>query len=322
MWKFILRRTLIMIPQLFVLSVIIFALAQAMPGDVLTNQILSNPDIDPATIAEQREKLGLNDPAPVQYWNWLSGLAHGNLGVSFIHQTPVTTLIGERLINTIFLSACILVLTYAIAVPLGIAGGRWPNSMFDKFITGYTYFSYATPLFVFALLSLFVFGFTLNWFPTGGSVDPRVDPGTFPYIVSKIYHMILPALAQAVLSTAIIIQYLKNEIIETKLKDFVLTAHSKGVPESKIYSRHILRNSFLPVAAFLGYSITGIIGGHIFIETIFSYPGIGQLFIQSITQRDYPVVTTLMMISGLAALIGTLLSDIILSAVDPRIRIN
>ncbi|AGE21819.1 dipeptide/oligopeptide ABC transporter permease [Geobacillus sp. GHH01] len=132
----------------------------------------------------------------------------------------------------------------------------------------------------------------------------------------------LPALSGALINTVVTIQYLRSEIIDTKVKDFVKTARAKGVPERQIYWRHILRNSFLPIAAFLGYEITGLIGGSVFLESIYSYPGLGQLFLQSIMQRDYSVVTALVMISGVATLVGTLLSDIILSAVDPRIRIE
>lgn len=132
----------------------------------------------------------------------------------------------------------------------------------------------------------------------------------------------LPALSGALINTVVTIQYLRSEIVDTKVKDFVKTARAKGVPERHIYWRHILRNSFLPIAAFLGYEITGLIGGSVFLESIYSYPGLGQLFLQSIMQRDYSVVTALVMISGVATLVGTLLSDIILSAVDPRIRIE
>ena len=126
----------------------------------------------------------------------------------------------------------------------------------------------------------------------------------------------------ALLFTFGTIQYLRNDIIDTKLKDFVKTARAKGVPERKVYTHHILRNSMLPIAAFLGYEITGLIAGSVFIEWIFSYPGLGQLFIQSISTRDFTVVTALVMISGTAAIVGTMLSDIILSIVDPRIRID
>ncbi|MBA2876401.1 oligopeptide ABC transporter permease [Thermaerobacillus caldiproteolyticus] len=322
MLKFILRRIVIMIPQLFLLSILVFLLAKAMPGDALTGRLANNPKMDAQTLAEMKEKLGLNDPPYVQYVRWIKNLMQGDLGISYIHQQPVTDLLSERIGNTLLLSACILILSYIIAIPLGIVSGRWTNSLADKLIVGYSYLSFATPLFIFALLMLFVFGFILGWFPTGGSVNIQVEKGTVDYYISKINHLILPSLSGALLSTVGTIQYLRNEIIDTKIKDFVKTARAKGVPESRIYSRHILRNSFLPIAAFLGYEITGLIGGSIFLESIFSYPGIGQLFLQSIMQRDYSVITALVMISGLATLLGTLLSDIILSAVDPRIRIE
>ncbi|GAJ40509.1 oligopeptide ABC transporter permease [Saccharococcus caldoxylosilyticus] len=322
MLKFILRRIMMMIPQLFILSVLVFLLAKAMPGDALTGQLASNPKIDAQTLEEMKEKLGLNDPVHVQYARWMKNLLQGDLGISYIHKQPVNDLLAGRMWNTILLSAAILILTYMIAIPLGIVSGRWTDSWADKLIVGYSYVSFATPLFIFALIMLFIFGFKLGWFPTGGSVDIQVEKGTFAYYLSKLNHLLLPALSGALINTVGTIQYLRSEIIDTKVKDFVKTARAKGVPESSIYWRHILRNSFLPIAAFLGYEITGLIGGSIFLESIFSYPGIGQLFLQSILQRDYSVVTALVMISGLATLIGTLLSDIILSAVDPRIRIE
>lgn len=322
MLKFILRRIIIMIPQLFLLSVLVFLLAKAMPGDALTGQLASNPKMDAQTLEEMKEKLGLNDPVHVQYARWMKNLLQGDLGISYIHKQPVNDLLSGRMWNTVLLSAAILILTYMIAIPLGIVSGRWTDSWADKLIVGYSYVSFATPLFIFALIMLFIFGFKLGWFPTGGSVDIQVEKGTFAYYLSKLNHLLLPALSGALINTVGTIQYLRSEIIDTKVKDFVKTARAKGVPESSIYWRHILRNSFLPIAAFLGYEITGLIGGSIFLESIFSYPGIGQLFLQSILQRDYSVVTALVMISGLATLIGTLLSDIILSAVDPRIRIE
>ncbi|HDR4419840.1 TPA: ABC transporter permease [Bacillus cereus] len=321
MWKFILRRILVMIPQLFVLSILVFALAKAMPGDALTGRAM-DPSADPKVIEEQRERLGLNDPIPTQYVRWIKNVAQGDFGVSTIHKIQVTDLLGERLGNTITLSLAILILTYLIAIPLGVISGRWNNSWMDRIITLYNYLGYATPLFIFALIMLFVFGFQLALFPTGGSVDPQVTDGTFAYYMSKLNHLLLPTICGALIGTVSTVQYLRSEIIDTKIKDFVRTARAKGVPESRIYSRHILRNSFLPIAAFLGYEITGLIGGSIFLESIFSYPGLGQLFMQSITQRDFSVITSLVMLTGFATLLGTLLSDIILSIVDPRIRIH
>jgi peptide/nickel transport system permease protein len=321
MWKFILRRLLIMIPQLFILSILVFMLAKAMPGDALSGTVM-NPNIGAERVAELRESLGLNDPVHIQYIHWISNVAKGDWGLSYTHKLPVTELVGERIWNTVFLAIGILIVTYLIAIPLGIVSGRWNDSWADKAITGYNYLGFATPLFIFALVVLFIFGFKLGWFPTGGSVDSKVDAGTFAYFVSKVDHLILPVLSGALIATVGTVQYLRSEIIDTKIKDFVRTAKSKGIPESKVYSRHILRNSFLPIAAFLGYEITGLIGGSVFLESIFSYPGIGQLFVSSIQLRDFSTVNALIMMTSFATLLGTLLSDIILSAVDPRIRIE
>ena len=156
---------------------------------------------------------------------------------------------------------------------------------------------------------------------TSGSVSVGVS-GTGAFILSRIHHMILPAVLMALLSTTSTVQYLRSEIIDSKTQDYVKTARAKGVPEKTVFNRHILRNSLLPIAAFAGYSITGLLGGSVFVETVFSYPGMGQLFINSITNRDYSVITVLVLLFGLLNLIGTLLSDIILSIVDPRVRIE
>ncbi|SQA14511.1 Glutathione transport system permease protein gsiC [Streptobacillus moniliformis] len=169
---------------------------------------------------------------------------------------------------------------------------------------------------------VFVFGYKLRIFPTGGSVDLGYVPGTLDYVINKLYHLILPAITYALLATTWTIRYLRSEIIDSKSLDYVKTAKAKGVPESVIYSKHIFRNSVLPIAAFLGYTITGLFGGSIFIETIFNYPGMGQLFISSISSRDYSVITTLILFYGFLSLMGSLLSDILLMIVDPRIRIE
>lgn len=322
MLTFMIRRSLMMIPQLLLLSIVIFVLAKAMPGDAVTGAFIGNPDASPEEMEKIRDKFGLDEPWYVQYGLWIGKAVQGDFGMSYVHQQPVTSLLGSRIANTVLLSFFTLVVTYLIAIPLGIIAGRWTDSWADKLIVTYNYFAFATPTFVFALLMLFLFSFVLGWFPTGGSVDIRVEEGTWDYVVSKAQHLVLPVLSGAILFTFGTIQYLRNDMIDTKLKDFVKLARAKGVPESKVYTRHILRNSLLPIAAFLGYEITGLIAGSVFIESIFSYPGIGQLFIQSISSRDFTVVTALVMISGAAAIVGTMLSDIILSMVDPRIRID
>ncbi len=320
MWKTVLRRVLAMIPQLFILSIIVFVVAKLMPGDPFTGLI--SPTTPPEAIEKLRREAGLYDPLYTQYVNWMSRAFHGNFGISYTYKLPVTRIIGERIYNTFFLSLLSVILMYSIALPLGILSGRYNGSRLDKIVTVYNFVSYAMPTFILSLLMVFIFGYKFRIFPTGGSVDLGYTPGTLDYVINKIYHLILPATTYALLGTTWTIRYLRSEIIDSKSLDYVKTAKAKGVPESVVYSRHIFRNSVLPIAAFLGYTITGLFGGSIFIETIFNYPGMGQLFISSISSRDYSVITTLILFYGFLSLLGSLLSDILLMIVDPRIRIE
>ena len=320
MWKTILRRVLLMLPQIFILSVLAFLIAKMMPGDPFTGLI--TPETDPNTIEALRVKSGFYDPLPVQYWNWISKAFRGDFGQSYTYKYEVTKLIGERIGNTVWLSLLTLILTYLIALPLGMIAGRYQNSWADKAIVVYTFITYSIPVFVFALLLLWLFGYTLGWFPTRGSVDSDVVSGTLAYYLNKFHHLILPAFTMAILSTTGTIQYLRTGVIDAKSQDYVRTARAKGVPENVVFNRHIFRNSILPIAAFLGYEFTGLIGGSVFIENIFSYPGMGNLFVSSITGRDYSVILALLLLFGTATLLGTLLSDIIMSIVDPRVRVQ
>lgn len=305
---------------MFILSLIIFILAKQMPGDPFTGLI--TPETDPSRIEELRIQAGFYDPWYVQYYHWITNAFQGDFGQSYTYKIAVSTLIGERALNTFWLSLLSVILVYLLAIPLGMLAGRKQDTFLDKSIILYSFISFAIPTFVLSLVFLFVFGYRLMWFPTSGTVDVGLESGTMAYFWNKIYHLLLPAMTAAILGTTGIIQYLRSEIIDAKTQDYVKTARSKGIPIRRIYARHIFRNSVLPIAAFLGFTITGLLGGSIFIETIYGYPGMGELFISSITSRDYSVITALIMLYGFLALLGSLLSDIIMSIVDPRIRID
>lgn len=320
MWKTVLRRFLLMIPQLLILSILVFLLAKMMPGDPFTGLI--TPNTDPKRIEELREKAGLYDPLPVQYKNWIKKASKGDFGLSYTYKRPVADIIGERAKNTFFLALLSTFLMYAIAIPLGIYAGRYYNSKFDKGVVLYNFISYATPSFILYLIMLLIFGFKLGWFPTSGTVAAGLGDNKWEYIVSRVYHMLLPAITYALLATTGTIQYLRNEVVDAKSMDYVRTARAKGVPINKVYTHHIFRNSLLPIAAFFGFTITGLLGGSILLETIFSYPGMGQLFIEAMRVRDYSIITALIMLYGFLTLTGSVLSDIIMSIVDPRIRIE
>lgn len=320
MWKTILRRILLMIPQVIILSIFIFILAKMMPGDPFTGLI--RPGMDPNAIERMREAAGLNDPWYQQYFRWIVNAFHGDFGQSFIYKQSVAKVIGNRAVNTLWLSLFTIILTYLIALPLGLLSGRYQDSWFDKAVVVYNFISFAVPLFIFALLMLFIFGYRLDWFPTTGSVSSGIEPGSAAYVWDRFYHLILPGITQALLGTAVTIQYLRSEVIDSQSLDYVRTARSKGVPTGKVYTRHIFRNASLPIASQLSYEITGLISGSVVIEGIFGYPGVGKLFIDSIVQRDYSIITALVLILGLATLVGNLISDIVMSIVDPRIRIQ
>lgn len=319
MWKTVLRRFLIMIPQLIILSILVFFLAKLMPGDPFTGMI--NPNTDPREIAKLRQEYGLNDPAWVQYCRWVGNMFHGDLGHSYIQHVPVASLIWDRAVNTFWLSLLTVILTYAIAIPMGISAGRHQDEWQDSAIRVFNYITFAVPGFVFYILALWLFGFTLGWFPISGSVSASAS-GFWAVLGSRLYHMILPAILYAAITTTSIVQYLRTGIVDNKVEDYVRTARSKGVPENVVFHKHILRNSLLPIAAFLGNTITGLLSGSMIIETVFSYPGMGKLFLDSIGQRDYTTLTALIMLFGILTLLGNLLSDIIMSIVDPRIRVK
>ncbi len=319
MWKTVLRRILIMIPQLLILSLLVFILAKMMPGDPFTGMI--NPNSDPKEIARLRQEYGLNDPVWVQYTRWLGNMFHGDLGQSYIQKVPVTSLIWDRAVNTFWLSLMTVVLTYVIAIPLGVTAGRHQDEWQDHGVQIFNYITFAVPPFVFYILGIWLFGFTLGWFPISGSVSANAS-GFWGVLGSRLYHMILPAVLYALITTTGIVQYLRTGIVDNKVEDYVRTARSKGVPENVVFHKHILRNSLLPIAAFLGNTITGLLSGSMIIESVFSYPGMGKLFLDSISQRDYTTLTALILIFGILTLIGNLLSDIIMSIIDPRIRIQ
>ncbi|BDR58170.1 ABC transporter permease [Xylocopilactobacillus apicola] len=319
MWKTILRRVLLMIPQIIILSLLVFFLAKLMPGDPFSGKI--TPHTDPQTIEKLKQQLGLYDPPLVQYGHWVQNIFKGDFGQSYTYDRPVIGLIGERAANTLWLSLLTTIMTYAVAIPLGLFAGKHEGKWQDRLVAFYNFITRAVPPFAVYLILLILFSFILKIFPSTGTVSATAH-GFWQVLWSRIYHMLLPAIAMTLTGTTGIVQYLRSGIIDNTQEDYVRTARAKGVPEKVIFRKHILRNSFLPIASSIGLTITGLLGGAIVAEGIFSYPGMGQLFLQSVTSRDYSVMITLTLLFGTLTLIGNLLSDIIMSIVDPRIRIQ
>ncbi|SFA78682.1 MULTISPECIES: oligopeptide ABC transporter permease [unclassified Bacillus (in: firmicutes)] len=321
MLKYSLRRILGMIPMLLLISIVVFTLAKLMPGDSLSGEIDPN-NTDPKYIAEMREKLGYNDPPHEQYFRWVKGFVQGEFGKSARYKIEVADVISQRIPNTLLLGFTSIFITYVLAFFMGIYAGRKPYTLGDNLIGALNYFGLAIPSFIAGVFAIYLFSFNLDWFPSNGSIDIGVTEGTFEYWVSRMHHVILPAIILGTLATASYTQFLRNDIIDSSRKDYVRTARAKGTPENKIYNVHILRNSIIPLITFLGFDIVAIISGAIITETIFTYPGIGQLFLQSVGTRDYPVLMTLTMLFSFLTLVGNLVADILYGIVDPRIRME
>ncbi|WP_439425275.1 ABC transporter permease [Oenococcus alcoholitolerans] len=319
MWKLIIRRFLMMIPQLLLMTVLLFALAKMMPGDPFTGRFGAHTDM--ATLIRLRREAGLDDPWPVQYFHWLGNIFHGNFGDSYVMQKSVASLIAQRLGNTVWLGILTLILTYAIGIPTAVASATHEGSFRDRFWTTYNSITGGIPSFVMYLFMLFIFGFTLNWFPTTGSVDVNSN-GFLNVLFSRLYHMILPAVSVALFTTVYLFNTLRTSLLDARSSDFVRTAQAKGVPTKQVFWKHIFRNSMLPVASNFGFDVVAVFSGAVILETIFNYPGMGQLFVQSIQTRDYTTINAIMLFSGFLTLIGSMLNDIFVSWVDPRVRIK
>ncbi len=321
MLTYTLRRIAVMIPIMILLSMVVFSLAKMMPGDALSGRI-DPTNSSPEYISAMKEKLGYNDPVHIQYLRWMNDILHGDFGNSFIHKMPVSQLIGLRVYNTLFLTLLALFFTYIFAFIMGMYAGKHPYTLGDNMIATYNYLGFALPSFFAGLMAIYLFALKLQWVPASGSIGTGVDVNTIAFYVSKLKHTILPALVLGMLSTAGYTQFLRNDIIESSRKDYVRTARAKGTSESIIYNKHILRNSIIPIVTFLGFDIGGLLGGAVITETIFTYPGIGSLFIDSLTNRDYSVVMTITMMLSIMTLIGNLIADLLYGVVDPRIRLD
>ncbi|GIN56703.1 ABC transporter permease [Lederbergia ruris] len=321
MLQYSLRRILGMIPLLLLISFVVFTLALMMPGDPFGGEI-DPSNTDPQYIEEMREKLGYNDPIYVQYGRWISNFVQGDLGKSTVYKKPVADLIAQRIPNTLFLAVTSLVITYIFAFAMGLFAGRKPYTLGDNVISTYNYLGIAIPSFVAGIVSIYFFSFKLGWFPSSGSVAIGLDKGTLSYYLSRLRHVLLPAAVLGLMGTASYTQFLRNDIIDNSRKDYVRTARAKGTKESKIYNQHILRNSIIPLVTFLGFDIATLIGGAVITETIFTYPGIGQLFLESVERRDYAVVMSITMLLSFLTLLGNLIADLLYGIVDPRIRLD
>jgi peptide/nickel transport system permease protein len=313
--RYILQRLVIMIPLLFGISVISYAIIRLAPGDPA--RLLADPEqVTAAQLAAAREELGLNDPLPVQYLKTMSALVTGDL-ISFRTRQPVLTMIGERLPTTLTLGGLALLFGVSVGLAIGLVQSFRAYSKLDDAGTLVSLFGFAIPDFWLALMLILVFAVRLDWLPVSG-IRPVGATGWNPLEMAP--HLVLPTVVLGTGLLASVARYTRSAMLEALDQDYVRTARAKGLREQVVIVRHALRNSLLPVITLLGFYLPFLLGGAVVIETIFALPGVGRLALDSVFIRDYPVILSINMMGAVAVLLGNLLADIGYAAVDPRIR--
>jgi peptide/nickel transport system permease protein len=319
---FALRRLLLSIPLLVGITFISFLVISLAPGgplDFLTPE-------DPNASAEVKQKLikefGLDQPLYVQYGRWLGRVVRLDLGRTFLPDgKPVLTKIGERLPITLLLNIIEMLIILGLAVPIGVLSATHQYSLYDKVTTIFVFVGFATPDFWLALLLMFLFGVQFGWLPISGLRSLNWE--YLPFWRQQwdfVGHLILPILVATFGGLAGFSRYMRQSMLEVIRQDYIQTARAKGLSEQTVVGKHALRNALLPVVTILGLSLPGLIGGSVIIESIFAIPGMGQLMVQSVFSRDYPVVMGNLVVVAALTLVANLIADLAYGLVDPRIR--
>lgn len=319
MIKYIARRLIIMLPELWIITIIVFTLMQLSPGTFL-DQYKLDPSISKETLQSMEKELGLDKPAVVQYFYWFGKLLRLDFGYSFYYRRPVIDLISERLLGTFVLSLYSFVLSWIIGIILGIVSALKKYTLTDKILTVVAFSGLALPGFFLALLLLYMAART-GWFPVGGMYSPEtVRLDVWNAFKDIFWRLQLPAFTLTFGGFAGLMRYQRGTLLDVLNEDYVEFARAKGMPERVVIYKHALRNAINPLVTMFGGSLAGLLSGAVITETIFSWPGLGRLTYQALLQKDYYVVMASTVISVVLLVLGNLVGDILLAAVDPRIR--
>jgi peptide/nickel transport system permease protein len=314
MGRYIVRRVLQMIPLFIGISIIIFLVIQAAPGGPETMLLATGRFVNPEILAAYRARLGLDQPLVVQYGRWLGAALTGDLGYSYKTAQPVLTTILERLPATVELMLAAYTLAALIALPLGIYSAIRKYSLFDYASTGFSFLGIAMPVFWFGLMLQLVFSVQLGWLPSSGRGTVGVDS-----LIDRVQHLILPAIVLSLLYIAGWSRYMRTSFLGVLNSDYVRTARSKGLPERRVTLVPGLKTAAIPVVTIMALDLAGLFAGAVITETIFAWPGIGRLFIQSMYDRDYPMLMGIIMMGAIMVVVFNLLADIVNAWLDPRI---
>jgi peptide/nickel transport system permease protein len=322
MRTYALRRILQTIPILFIISVLLFLMVRAAPGGPLT-AARRNPNITEEQIQKLEEQLGLNRPLPVQYADWLGAMLRGDMGQSIKFRRPVSEMIGERIPNTLLLVGLSFLVTLLIALPVGILSARKPYSFFDYFATTITFMGQSLPVYWLGLGLILIFYVTLKnpfngnpLFP-GGGMNTFGKEGDF---LDTLWHLVLPVTALSLGWAAWYSRFLRSSMLDVLHEDYIRTARAKGVTDRYVYYKHALRNAILPLVTLIALDLPTLFAGALFVETIFSWPGMGRLFWDAARGRDYPVLLGVVMITAVLIIGANILADLAYGLLDPQVK--
>lgn len=326
MTKFIIMRVIQLVPTLFAVSLISFFIIQLPPGDYLTTHVANlqaqGESVDPAQIEALRDRYGLDDPFWVQYWTWITNIVlHGDFGLSFQHSQPVSVLIGEVLGFTVILGVATLLLTWAIALPGGVISAMRQHSAADYAISGVGFVALAVPNFLVALVFAYI-GFAVLGTSVGGLFSPEYsqEPWSFAKVVDLIEHLGIPVLVISLAGTAGLIRITRANMLDELHKPYVTTARAKGLTEGQIVRKYPLRIALNPFISTVGWNIPNIFDGEVIVATVLTLGTTGPLLLGALQSQDMYLAGGIIFIIAVLTVIGTLLSDILLAAVDPRVR--
>jgi len=315
MSQYILRRLMIAIPSLLGISLVLFVVLALAPGDPF-GELATNPNVPPEVQAALRAKFGLDDPIYLRYLHWLSAMAHGDWGFSFVSRVDVDTLILQRLPATLYVIGSAQILALLIAIPVGVYAATRPYSLFDSLANTFAFIGFSLPTFFTGILFILIFSVKLDWLPF---VYTDV-PGTgIPWLLETIRQAIMPVMVLGLFQAASMTRFVRSAMLDVIRLDYVTTARAKGLGQTKVIIKHVMRNAMIPVVTLIALQMPAVFGGAIVTEQIFRIPGIGSLLISSILANDTPVVMAVTFVFACLVVLFNLIEDVLYGWLDPRI---
>lgn len=312
--KYLLRRLLLAIPVILLVTIMVFSLMHLIPGDPAT--VILGQEATPEAIAAMRAELGLDKPIVIQYLTWLGGVLHGDLGRSLVDHTPVAKLIAQRLPATLELTFGTFIVALLIAIPAGIFSAARKGTWVDYVSTSFALGGMSIPHFWLGMMFIVLFAVKLGWLPASGYVPFLNNPS------ENMRAMIMPMVATGLREAAILMRMVRSSLLDVMDADYIRTAYSKGLKEKTVILRHALKNALVPVLTSSGLMIAGLLGGLVITESIFSIPGYGKLIVDSIYTRDFVTVQGAILVSALLVVVVNLVVDILYTVIDPRIKVG